>query len=70
MHVVLTDLAVPVPVTESCIARSSVLQQACEAEADAIVHLPFNQHAWADWAHCTSAEGQPLIVARVRACGL
>ena len=67
MRVTLIDSSMPVLVSDACIARSSVLQQAREAEADATMHLPCGHDVWADWAEDTSARAQPLSVARVRA---
>lgn len=68
MHVLLIDSVVPVPVTEACIERSAVLQQAHAAEPgpDATLRLPCGQAVWDDWASRTSDRAAPLAVARVR----
>ena len=66
LHVVLRDSSAPVLVPQVCVERSSVLAQASQQDADARVHLPFEQSVWHDWANETLSSVQPLAVAKVR----
>ena len=66
MYVTLLDSAESQRVPDDCIARSSILQQALEADPNGCIRLPCNTATWTDWRTIKKDSMHPLAVARVR----